>query len=367
MRHATSRTTLAALGAALVLAACTGTDAPEAGLAPVAAAPSDGPDGTPGETGTGVVTLAFAGDVHFPLHLAALLDRPRAGLGPVDRVLGDADVTMVNLESAITERGTPEAKEREVPEDRYHFRTSARALDVLAAAGVDVVGVANNHGADYGPVGVRDTLRAARTGPVAVVGVGRDRDAAFRPHRVTVRGTEVAFLAADQSFREGASSVWEAGPDTPGIAAARGPRPRALLGAVRAAAQRSDVVVVYLHWGRELRACPTTDQRTTARALARAGADVVVGSHAHVLLGSGWLDGSYVSYGLGNFVWYHDHQAETGVLRLRVEDGGVVAGEWVPAWIGTWGRPLPLRGDARAEAVADWRGARGCAGLAARP
>ena len=90
---------------------------------------------------------------------------------------------MVNLESAITERGAPDAKELEVPGERYWFRTSPTALDVLAAAGVDVVTVANNHGADYGPVGLRDTLRAAAHGPVAVVGVGRDRQAAFAPYR----------------------------------------------------------------------------------------------------------------------------------------------------------------------------------------
>ena len=288
-----------------------------------------------------MVTLAFAGDMHFQLHLAALLEDP-PGLGPMSRALADADVAMVNLESAITERGTLEAKELEVPEERYYYRTSPAALDVLAAAGVDVVTMANNHGADYGPVGLADTLRAVRTGPVAVVGVGRDRRAAFTPYRVTVRGTDLAFLAADASFREGASSVWEAGPTTPGIAAARAARPRALLAAVRAASRDADVVVVYLHWGQEGRGLPDADAADAAAALAGAGADVVVGSHAHVLLGSGWLGDTYVSYGLGNFLWYHNHEPETGVLRLRIEDGEVVGDSWVPAEIQLWGRPLPV-------------------------
>jgi poly-gamma-glutamate synthesis protein (capsule biosynthesis protein) len=314
-----------------------------------------------------VVTLAFAGDVHFQLHLAALLEHPRAGLGPIDRALAGADLAMVNLESAITEGGVPDPKELETPADRYHYRTSPAALELLASAGVDVVTMANNHGADYGASGLRDTLRAARSSPVAVLGVGRNRRAAFTPYRVGVRGTEVAFLAADGSTREGASAVWAAGPTSPGIAAARAPRPRALLAAVRAADRSADVVVVYLHWGREYQPCPTGRQRATAQALARAGADVVVGSHAHVLLGSGWTGGTYVSYGLGNFVWYHNRHPETGVLRLRVEDGHVVADDWVPARIHTWGRPVPLHGRARDQAVARWRVLRGCAGLAARP
>ena len=179
-----------------------------------------------------VVTLAFAGDVHFQIQVAALLDDPR-GLGPIRRTLSDADVTMVNLESAITERGTWDPKALERPKDRYWFRAPARALDVLADAGVDVVTVANNHGADLGATGLSDTLRAAREAPLAVVGVGRDRAQAFAPYRVRVHGTELAFLAADASPLESTSTTWTAGRTFAGTG--RGPRarPRVLLHAVR--------------------------------------------------------------------------------------------------------------------------------------
>jgi poly-gamma-glutamate synthesis protein (capsule biosynthesis protein) len=367
--------------AAALLAACSvgGSGGESSEGAPRAVAPDD-PGTTAAEPSAapstqppvelrprGTVTLAFAGDVHFELHLAGLLDRPRGALGPVAEVLSEADLAMVNLESAITERGTPEAKELEVPWQRFHFRTSPRALDVLDAAGVDLVTVANNHGADYGPVGLRDTLTAARTGPVPVIGVGQDLRDAFTPYLVTVRGTDLAFLAGDGSMREGSSSVWAAGPDNPGVAAAHSARPRALLAAVRAADAQVDVVVVYMHWGEELAACPSPQQSATARALVEAGADVVVGSHAHVLQGSGWLGSGYVAYGLGNFVWYHDHQPATGVLQVRIRDGKVVGDTLAPARIGGDGVPVPLEGGARDQAVADWRQLRGCTDLAPRP
>jgi poly-gamma-glutamate synthesis protein (capsule biosynthesis protein) len=161
--------------------------------------------------------------------------------------------------------------------------------------------------------------------------------------------------------------VWAAGPHNPGLAAAHAEQPQVLLAAVRAASQRDDVVVVYLHWGEELQGCPTTQQRITAQALAHAGADVVVGSHAHVLLGSGWIDDTYVDYGLGNFVWYNDRQPETGVLQLTVRDGHVVDDGLAPARIGPDGRPVPLAGSGRRAATRDWRRLRDCAGLAARP
>ena len=331
-------------------------------------APNAGPSSpVPSGGGSSTVRLAFAGDVHFELFLAGLLDHPRGALGPITTVLRSADVSMVNLETAITTRGRPEAKELEEPGNRYWFRTSPAALDVLAAAGVDVATVANNHGADYGPVGVHDTLRAAGHSRVHVVGVGADRHAAFTPYRVTVRGTSFAFFGADASFREDASPVWAAGPHSPGLAAAHAAKPHALLQAVHSASRHDDVVVVYLHWGEELQGCPTAQQHITARALARAGADIVVGSHAHVLLGSGWLGDTYIDYGLGNFVWYHNQQPDTGILQLTVRDGQVVGDTLTPARIHADGRPHPLTGPARTAAVTDWRRLRHCTGLTDRP
>ena len=76
---------------------------------------------------------------------------------------------------------------------------------------------------------------------------------------------------------------------------------------------------------------------------------------------------SYVNYGLGNFLWYHNHQPESGVLELRIRDGAVVDDAWIPALIEADGRPVPLSGGPRADAVAGWRELRGCSGLASRP
>jgi poly-gamma-glutamate synthesis protein (capsule biosynthesis protein) len=379
-RHAVRRGALVVapvLAAVVLLASCQGSDPARA---PAALPDPQGP-GTQGDDGDGdpstdpsdrpehrPVTLAFAGDVHFPLQLEAVLEEGGATVGPMARALRSADLAMVNLESAVTERGTPEAKELERPDARYWFRTTPAALDVLARSGVDVVSVANNHGADYGPQGLADTLRAARRASLALVGAGRDRDAAFAPYVASIGDARVAVLGADASRLEDRSPVWRAGPDSPGLAAARGPRPRHLVAAVRRAADSADVVVVYLHWGEEYAGCPSPLQRSAAAALAEAGADVVVGSHAHVLLGAGMLGDTYVDYGLGNFFWYHGGQESTGVLRLRVDDGRVVADDWVPGRIPTFGGPPRLLGgEARERAVAHWRRLRGCTDLAPVP
>lgn len=352
------------LVALLAISACAksqaGTDqaAPATSVAPAPQQPAPAITSVPDSE----FTLAFAGDVHFEAGLRGLLDDPAHALDPVAPLLSAADLTMVNLETAITTRGTAEPKD-------YTFRTSPAALDALAAAGVDVVSIANNHGLDYGDVGFADTLAARASSPVEMVGIGRDAAEAYAPYVATISGTDVAFLAATVA-PEPTTDAWAATDAKGGLATAVDPT--RLLAAVRAASVQSDLVVVYMHWGDELVDCPTGDQLTLRAALADAGADVVLGAHAHLQLGAGWTaDGTYVGYGLGNFVWYHGRTeavASTGVLTLTVRNGEVVDHAWSPATIPTSGGvPTPLTGGAAESARARWADLRTCADLSPTP
>ncbi|MFL6138591.1 MAG: CapA family protein [Frankiaceae bacterium] len=306
------------------------------------------------------MTIAFGGDVHFMgVDAARLAADPSTAMGPIASVLRRADLAMVNLETAVTTRGTPAAK-------TYVFRAPPAALAALRAAGVDVATMANNHGMDYGLTGLRDSLAAARAAGFPVVGIGLDAAAAFRPYRVTVKGQRIAVIGATQVLDSSLAAAWTAGPGKPGLASAKDVG--RLVAAVEAARADADTVVVYLHWGRELSTCPTGDQRALSDALVRAGADVVVGSHAHVVLGGGWQGGAYVDYGLGNFVFYSSGglTAESGVLTLTVAGRAVTAARWVPAVI-EGGVPVRLSGSAAASGLAHWQELRGCTGLAGSP
>ena len=110
---------------------------------------------------------------------------------------------------------------------------------------------------------------------------------------------------------------------------------------------------MYLHWGVELVGCPTDDQRSLARALTRAGADIVVGGHAHRLLGGGKMGKAFVDYGLGNFVWYGTSElsTQTGVLFVTATGRRIDSYRWAPARI-VDGVPRPLSGSERARELA---------------
>ena len=372
-----------ALGlAATLLAGCASTPAPAAeqdSRAPTtttrAAKPSPtttrttSPASSTRPSDPGTLTMAFAGDVHFEEYLAPLARDPH-GLAELRSTLGAADLAMVNLETAITGRGTRIGKE-------FHFRAPAAALETVAGAGVDAVSMANNHGVDYGPVGLGDTLAARKDSPIPVVGIGADEDEAFAPAVLRAKGLQVAVFGADQVV-EMTLARFSAGPGKPGVASSS-PVTR-LRAAVERAAGRYDVVVVFLHWGTDYQQCPDQLSVQTARALEAAGADIIVGGHSHRVNGAGWLGGAYVDYGLGNFVWWRSHEPDSrsGVLTLSVDVDAargtrrttspvVRQAVWTPMLIGRDGIPREPGGRDARRLHRLWEQARSCTGLAATP
>ncbi|MFD5461638.1 CapA family protein [Kitasatospora sp. NPDC127059] len=329
------------------------------GTAPAAAPTKGGPPRPDGS-----ITVAFAGDVHFEGRTEPRLtvQPPEQALGPISRTLADADLSVLNLETAITGRGAPEPK-------TYTFRTTPKALSVLKDSGVDVVSMANNHAVDFGADGLADTLAAKDSSPVPVIGVGHNAKEAYAPYLTTVRGVKVAVVAASQ-VEDITNQKWRAGANKPGIASALDVP--ALVSAVQAAKQQAPVVLVYLHWGEEGKACPTAAQTAVAKKLAAVGASAVVGTHAHTMVGSGMLGNTYVGYGFGNFLWYgtsnYAFSNETGVTTLTLAADGKVTGEaFAPATIDDKGIPQPVTGAAAEAALKRRDGLRGCAGLTPPP
>ena len=300
------------------------------------------------------VSLAFAGDVNVEGDARAVLT---GGLTAIAPALGAADLTMLNLETAVTEEGEGHRVDKQ-----YAFRAPATTLRALQQAGVDVVTMANNHGMDYGVPGLRGSLAAAERARMPLVGIGVDERSAYAPHVTTVRGQRIAVLGATQVFDSTVEKAWTAQGARPGLASAK--RVDRLLAEVWAIRPDADTVVVYLHWGRELAPCPLPQQRSLARQLVGAGADVLVGTHAHVLLGGGYLDGAYVDYGLGNFAFAarRSETSRTGVLTLTVEGRAVTDSRWTPAVVRR-GVPIPLEGAAAPAAVWHKRALSTCAGF----
>jgi poly-gamma-glutamate synthesis protein (capsule biosynthesis protein) len=363
MTRRSSRLVGGSLVVLAMLAAGCGGGAPRAGRTPPPSPAADSsPHATP-STGAARVTpirLAFAGDIHFEGASERALD----GFGPITSTLRDADLTMANLETAITTRGTATAGKA------FTFRAPPSAFGALRHAGIDVVTMANNHGLDYGPVGLADTLSAIRSTGFPTVGIGRDEAQAYRPYVTTIKGTRIAIVAATDVIDSNLMSTWTASGSHAGLASAIGSSRGRLETEVRRARRNDDVVVVYLHWGTETVDCATAEQESLSAELLRAGATVVVGSHAHVQLGGGWQGRRFVDYGLGNFVFYATGgvtpETRSGVLTLTLVGRSVTKARWSPAIIED-GLPMPLHGAAASAGRSQWESLRHCTDLSATP
>jgi poly-gamma-glutamate synthesis protein (capsule biosynthesis protein) len=303
------------------------------------------------------VTLAFAGDVHFAGRVARLLKHPATTFGSITSVLKAADFTAVNLETAVTSGGRPQPK-------AYHFATRPSAFTALRDAGVDLVTMANNHILDYGQTGLANTLAAAKAAHFPHVGAGVNAAAAWAPYVTTINGTRIAIVGVSH-VAELASS-WVATANRPGEANAI--NLGRTLAAVRAAKRLARIVIVFMHWGTEGMPCPDHNQLSLAPRLAAAGASIIIGAHAHVLQGSGWLGHTFVAYGMGNFLWWENSfSTATGVLKLTLHPHAPLTARFIPAVVSGTGRPTVDQGAAARRALAHYVSLRSCAGLSASP
>jgi poly-gamma-glutamate synthesis protein (capsule biosynthesis protein) len=339
------------------LMALVGTAIPLYALVAITATPGSLQDGSLPEP----IIIAFGGDVSFEGVVEQTLESdPDGFLSQLEPLLGSADLAVVNLQTAITTGGIAEPKDAT-------YRAPPSVLDALSASGVDVVSLANDHALDYGASGFSDTLESIEESDLAAIGAGENRNAAFAPHTVTIRGVSIAIFGATQILDEDAVGTWVATGDQPGVAWAGTGERRRLVTAVANVADFFDVVIVYMHWGQPGANCPAGGQITTAERLIAAGADVVVGAHTGSIQANGRIGRSLVHFGMGSLV--ADITAplatESGILRVTVyPDSELLDHEWLPATLSD-GIATPYEPDdeeaARLDTVAAER--RECAGL----
>ncbi len=220
-----------------------------------------------------------------------------------------ADVAVANLESPLTSR--PHA-----PASGPHaLEASQASARLLAVAGFDALGIANNHAGDAGPGTVADTVRALSAAGLVAVGGGPPAT----PRVVEVRGLRVALLAFDAT-----------GQGPPGVARWNEAQARRAVTRARSAA---DIVAVGIHGGAEYVAATDPYLLRLGRLLASWGADVVWGQGPHVVQPVLVLDPdgdgrpTVVATSLGNFV-FDQHQPGTrrgAIVEVLVAADGVRA------------------------------------------
>ena len=242
------------------------------------------------------IRFVFAGDILLSDHVLAAYNKTGTIGSVVDQGLRDvidgSDVFMANQEFPFSNRGSAAA------DKQFTFRLPPEKVSLLKEMGIDIVTLANNHALDFGTDALLDTCDTLDEAGIYRVGAGANLEEARKPVIMEIKGKTIGFLGASRVIPVGS---WNATATSPGMLTTYDPA--MLLEDIKSAKETCDFVIVYVHWGIERDEYPQDYQRTMGKQYIDAGADMVIGSHPHVLQGMEYYNGKPIVYSLGNFVF----------------------------------------------------------------
>jgi len=259
---------------------------------------------------TTAIELVFVGDImQHESQINAAYD-PATGRydyrGLFDRVkpiLSSADIAIGNLECTLAGR----------PYTGYPaFSAPDELLSAIRDAGFDVMVTANNHSVDKGRSGLERTIRLLDSAGLQHTGTFIDTVDYLNEYPLLLERKGIRLSLLNYTY------------GTNGIRV-RKPNIVNMIDTVRikedlekARRQKTDAIIVFLHWGDEYQQQPTDQQRKVAGLCLANGAKLVIGAHPHVLQGMIWdrEKDQAVVYSLGNFI---------SGQRVRYRNGGALA------------------------------------------
>lgn len=188
--------------------------------------------------------------------------------GNVRDIFAEDDLTIVNFEGTLTDRGEREAKQ-------FAFRADPSYVDILTGSSVEAANLANNHSSDYGTVSLEDTVKHLTDAGILTCR-GKDNVTVTEINGIKVGLVGINYLN-DQMRTELEAALQSA------------------------EEQGAEITILSMHWGVEKATEPNEDQIEAAHRAIDLGADLVIGTHPHVLEGVEKYNGRYILYSLGNF------------------------------------------------------------------
>ena len=243
--------------------------------------------------GKNQVQLSFVGDMCLGGDVGTYGETASYGslFAQASQLWRNSSLVFANLECTVTQQNTVYYDH---PKE-VKYAASQTALKVAAEKGVNVVSVANDHVGDYGWKGIEHTLLALDKYGISYAGAGENIIAAGSYQILKAGDMKIGFV----SFTDVVPKHFAAGEDHYGVVTSNYPE---LYAQVNGAAQESDLVVVYVHWGDIDGLNVTERQEQLAHQLIDSGADVVIGCHPKVLQKTELYGNGVIFYSLGSFI-----------------------------------------------------------------
>jgi poly-gamma-glutamate capsule biosynthesis protein CapA/YwtB (metallophosphatase superfamily) len=267
------------------------------------------------------------------------------------RIMQEADIAYGNLEFSINDHP-------ELQRPFYNFRAPTKFAWEVAAIGINLVSLANNHALDFGPVGLADCLRALDRASITYAGAGLTLAEAHAPGTMKVQSQKTRFALLSymrywtDKYRSSDANAPSLATINPAVilVAAAGGNIEALEGPLESdiktmeddivlAKRHNDIVIVALHnhdlshhraFGIQDQT-PANDQIMYRRAI-DAGADMVIGSGPHVLRGIEIYKGKPVFFSLSNFIYQYRTPARIPIDLIHQRDGEIARPTNVSVW-----------------------------------
>jgi len=290
-----------------------------------------------GENPEPEIVLTLAGDLYPGGALEAILKKdPAYPFLHLQDFCRTSDLFFANLETPLAAKGVVYV------EKTFTFRCQPYTVHTLAASGINIVSLANNHIMDYGPDALAETIALLDQYQIAHVGAGANLAAARKPAILEKNGLKVAFLAYNNTY----PLEFNATSNRPGTAPGD---VRYITVDVKEARRLADIVVVSFHWSAELLKERKPYQANLAKAAINAGAHLVVGHHPHVIQGVEVYKHGLIAYSLGNFIFasYSKRVQDGLILQVRLTPAGLKAAAFYPININNHQvhfQPQPLTG-----------------------
>ena len=259
------------------------------------------------------VSIAVTGDVMFARKMPAVLDSGESPFRYVENVTKNADILLVNFENPVTTSYYAVKGDVALKADpKYTYLLSGANERVIAAQ-------ANNHVLDYGEYGLNESIKNLKDAGIIVIGAGNDISQATQPAVVDVGDRKVTvlnYMDAD-NFAEYSGIMDPATANSSGYSAYDSELAQKQIQEARD--NGSSIVIAYLHYGNEYSRVPNDNQIQISHELINDGADIVIGSHAHVTQGVEMYNGKPIFYNLGNFIFDQSNPATHGSYFLNLD------------------------------------------------
>ena len=247
-----------------------------------------------------VISILFVGDMMFDRYIRQVSEKHGYPFlfQKIESMLKGNDLVLGNLEGPITDKLSISIDSKMGEKDNYIFTFDSKSAQALANENIKLVNIGNNHITNFGSTGIESTRNYLIRSGVDFFGDPEksNKRMAFK----NIKGLKIAFVNYNQFVSNGEQKTLD--------------------DISKAKALGADEIIIYTHWGTEFVDTPDQKIRNLAHEFIDYGADLIIGSHPHVIQSKEEYKGKVIYYSLGNFIFdqYFDSRTQEG-LAVKVQ------------------------------------------------